>query len=340
MQAPPSVGLKRPSKLEGSGSISKVKTIIAIIAVAFILLACSRQEAGVKSAPIKTDGRGQVISNNRPPEVVSGVIVSETPTAVSPLAIQYIGHDADGDPIQYKFRWYVDGAIVQEGVDGTLQPGEYKKGSTVFAEIIPSDEFGSGEPFRTPAVTILNQPPVITAVNLTPIPVSVGMTVIAEVEGFDPDGDIITYLYQWKVNGKTKAADENINSLNTNGLRKGDVISVFVTPSDGEGSGKGIESGGVTLSNSAPQIVSSPPSLSGSMVYTYQVVAKDPDGDILSFNLAAAPHGMTINPSTGLVRWEVPKDIPHDQSVLVKIVVDDHDGGIAVQEFSLALGMK
>jgi hypothetical protein len=34
-------------------------------------------------------------------------------------------------------------------------------------------------------------------------------------------------------------------------------------------------------------------------VYLYQVAAKDPDGDKLTYSLLKAPQGMTINPSTG-----------------------------------------
>lgn len=315
--------------------------IIILLTVTCFLVACTKHEGSEAPSSVVTGGSGDVgIVDNHPPEVVSGTIFPSNPTAGSPLVLQYIGRDQDGDPIQYRFRWYIDGAIVREGPDGKLEPGEYAKGSVVFAEIIPFDEFNTGAPYRTAPVTILNQPPVITSINLTPLPVFVGGPVTAEVEGFDADGDSIIYAYQWKVNGKGKAMAENTNSLDTKGLRKGDVISVIVTPSDGESQGKGFESGAITLSNSAPRIVSSPPSITGGMIYTYQVIAKDPDGDSLSYSLAEAPAGMTINPSTGLVRWEVPKDMFGGQGVSAKIVVDDHDGGIAVQEFSLSLETK
>jgi hypothetical protein len=75
-------------------------------------------------------------------------------------------------------------------------------------------------------------------------------------------------------------------------------------------------------------------------VYTYQVTATDPDGDQLTYSLVTAPGGMTINPSTGLIRWELPKQVPEKQEITVKVAADDGDGGIAYQEYSLFLEMK
>ena len=46
---------------------------------------------------------------------------------------------------------------------------------------------------------------------------------------------------------------------------------------------------------------------------------------------------MTIDGSTGFIRWELPKEIAERQEVAIKISVDDGDGGTAYQEFSLSL---
>jgi hypothetical protein len=90
--------------------------------------------------------------------------------------------------------------------------------------------------------------------------------------------------------------------------------------------------------NAAPEITSTPPVVSDE-VYTYQVVARDPDKDKLTFSLEKYPPGMTIS-STGLIRWELPKEVAQKQEIPVKIKIDDGDGGSAYQEYSLFLQMQ
>ena len=57
--------------------------------------------------------------------------------------------------------------------------------------------------------------------------------------------------------------------------------------------------------NAAPRITSSPvTSASPAVPYRYAALATDPDGgDILTFSLATAPAGMTIDPASGLIQW-------------------------------------
>lgn len=42
--------------------------------------------------------------------------------------------------------------------------------------------------------------------------------------------------------------------------------------------------------------------------YAYDAEAIDADGDILVYSLVEYPEGMTIDPSTGLIEWQVPED--------------------------------
>jgi len=49
---------------------------------------------------------------------------------------------------------------------------------------------------------------------------------------------------------------------------------------------------------------------------------------------------MTIDRATGLIRWEVPKQVSEKQEIVVKIAVDDGDGGVSDQEYSLILNMQ
>jgi len=69
-----------------------------------------------------------------------------------------------------------------------------------------------------------------------------------------------------------------------------------------------------------PPIITSTPPLMGreDELYTYQVVAEDPDNDPLTYHLITAPRGMVMTAS-GLIRW-----IPQQEGVeIVRIQVSD-----------------
>lgn len=67
--------------------------------------------------------------------------------------------------------------------------------------------------------------------------------------------------------------------------------------------------------------------------YEYAVVATDNDGDTLTYALATAPQGMSIDADTGVIQWA-----PSDSQVgdyPVSVEVSDGRGGMATQEFEL-----
>jgi Putative Ig domain len=304
--------------------------LILLITVAFC--SCSKTEG-----PAAPSNRP---ADNAAPEVTVAAVFPEQPTSDKALTIEFTAKDREGDPMQFTFRWYVDNSLVQDSPGQTLEPGKYTRGSEVYAEVIAADSYSPGNPFRTKTVTVINQPPVITAVALSPVGPAPGALLTATPAATDPDGDDIKYSYQWKVNGKAVTEPQESNTFDTKGLRKKDMVFAVVTPTDRKLEGKPMDSEIVVLANSGPQITSTPPTGLANGVYLYQVTAKDPDGDRLTYSLLKSPQGMTIDPSTGLIRWEPPKEVQGKSDVPIKISVDDGDGGKALQEYSLTLEMK
>lgn len=273
---------------------------------------------------------------NRPPIIISAKIYPDLPTAEKPLTAHFSGEDAEGDTIRCVFRWYVDGALVQEGPDGNLQPGPYRKDSKVFVEVIPSDKFSSGALYKSDTITIGNAPPVVSSISLTPGNPRAGDVITAAPVVTDPDGDWTKNAYQWYVNDKPATEPGAEDRFSTAGLKKKDKVNVSVTPTDGESTGDPKVSNTIMIANSPPRIASNPPTALANGTYRYEVLALDPDGDRLTYALAKAPQGMTINPSTGLITWE-PKPVNAREEVAVKIVVNDGDGGSMDQEYSVIL---
>jgi len=307
--------IKRMAAARQTGKLWVIAAVILLAAGAAAYYVLRYQGTGLSvpvsapAAPAAATGqqtRGAEARNN-PPVVLSASITPATATANDRLRILYVGSDPEGDPIDWRFRWLINGTAIQEGPSSMLEPGTFKRGDTVSAEVIGSDQYSSSAPFMTKAVTIGNMPASISDVTLSPEQAFIGTTIIAKPAGSDPDGDDILYLYQWRVNGNAVGGPVRDNTFSTDGLKKRDVVSVVVTGTDGFATSGPVVFGSVMLGNRPPKITSLPPSGLQNGFLEYQATALDADGDQLHFSLTRFPEGMTIDKNTGLVRWELPK---------------------------------
>ncbi len=211
----------------------------------------------------------------------------------------------------------------------------FHQGDLVSVEVIPSDGKTEGSPAQSPVVRIGNNPPSVRAVKLSPEALSSGQSVHAEVEGFDKEGDPIHYDYEWYINDRR--VDGNVESdLDGAFVHSSDRIAVKVIPSDPFSQGEPKMSNVAVVVNHPPEITSLPPTEAEEGKYTYQVIAKDPDGDPLHYSLVEAPPEMSIHPTSGLLEWNVAK-FP-TEGVSVKVQVDDAKGGKSIQQFVLRAG--
>jgi hypothetical protein len=341
------------SSVQISGGVARIRLTWALVIIVLLLvlvaiaivLSPSKEQGPTGTAARTTSvteqaGTGTTRpAGNMPPVVRSAVIVPESPAADTTLGVSYSASDPEGDALNMEFRWYVDSVLVQSGPNSSLQPGPFHKGSSVYAEVIPADQYSSGNSLATDRVVIANTPPTVSSVKLGPDRAFVGTMVTAAALGTDPDGDEITYTYLWRVNGNPVGKAVRENTFDTSALHKKDSVSVMVDFTDGEASGGPVISNSVVLQNRKPEITSTAPVALQGRVYTYAVVARDPDGDVLKYRLERFPDGMTIDPSSGQIRWELPKDMmfPGRNEIKVKVTVDDGDGGTDSQEFSIIL---
>ena len=88
--------------------------------------------------------------------------------------------------------------------------------------------------------------------------------------------------------------------------------------------------------NAAPVIFSEPKTnATAGFVYTYWVVAQDPDKDPLTYSLTTSPTGMTIDPLVGKVSWEPGISDLGDRMIIVSVA--DDKGGVTAQNFTLTV---
>jgi len=71
------------------------------------------------------------------------------------------------------------------------------------------------------------------------------------IQSQDPDGDQVSYRYQW-IKNDAEMAGENGNILKAGNFGKGDALQVRITPSDGKQDGKPFLSNPVKILNAAP----------------------------------------------------------------------------------------
>jgi len=313
-----------------------VKRTLTALLVLMVCWGCNREPAtpggpGTSGAPSPEGGIPL-------PVITYADIAPPDPTAENALAVSYTALGGEGRPELFTFRWYVDGTLVDGANGNVLEQQNFRKGSRVEAEVIPTDGKRQGAPVRTRAVIIRNSPPVVVSADLSPVPIFTGDLVSVNAAGQDRDGDTVIFEVQWLVNSKNVAASEK-GLLNTAGLKKRDVISAMVTPFDGADRGAPVFTSYLSISNRNPDITSTPPAGLQNGVYLYQVAAMDKDGDPVSYSLVAAPPGMTIDRATGEIKWSPPLS-PDRQQMTVKVAAEDGDGGVSYQEFSLTIEMR
>jgi hypothetical protein len=295
-----------------------------------ILAGCSSESNQSGAIP----GSGASQSGN-PPPVIQHAAVFPTPLILSgPVAVQIEADNTGRNPLTFRYQWLINGYRVDGEIHPTLSPARLKLGDKVEVEIIAADGQTSGKPYRTEPAIVGNTPPEVVKVSIE----STGSdrsTMHALAEGVDVDQDAIHYAYRWWRNG-TLVAGGDTATLNTGAFSRDDSITVEVIPRDAGGAGKSKLSEPVALGNNAPKITSHPPSKFDKGVFVYNVQAIDDDKDSLKYLLEAAPSGMTIDPVTGMISWQVASDVKGTHRV--RILVQDGQGGSAFQDFDLSPG--
>jgi RHS repeat-associated protein len=90
----------------------------------------------------------------------------------------------------------------------------------------------------------------------------------------------------------------------------------------------------VSKSGGPPSIRSVPPTEAAIGIgYLYSIVARDAEGDPLTFRLLAAPVGMTIAENTGVISWTPAAEQLGEQDVVIQ--VSDGIGGAVTQAFRI-----
>ncbi|MCK4658684.1 MAG: tandem-95 repeat protein [Phycisphaerae bacterium] len=271
--------------------------------------------------------------DNHPPQITS------TPTFTATVGQEYVyqaaAFDEDGDTLTFALETAPAGASITS-TNGliTWTPLAGQVGVNEFLLRVEDDEgaWASQQWAVTASLYGDNQAPTITS---TPIFVAVvDQEYRYDVEADDPDRDQLTYSLTARPAGMQIEASTGLITW-TPSQEQVDTHEVVVRVDDGRG-GWATQSYVLTVSqygdNTAPRIVSTPPfTAQVGEVYTYQVVAVDDDGDVLTYSLETSPAGMEMVSTTGLITWTPTAMQTGNHEVNIR-VVDGH-GGWATQAY-------
>jgi hypothetical protein len=199
--------------------------------------------------------------------------------------------------------------------------------------IVVWTQVGFGRHYFPLRVRPLNEPPVVTSqaetVALEDAPYAYAL------KATDLNDDPLTFVLVSGPEGMTIDPQTGLLAWNPTQEDLG-VVQIEIRVDDAGGASGGQSFSLTVLNTNDPPVITSLPDTAAveDSLYTYTPLATDPDPvDSITFSLAAAPEGMSIDPQTALISWTpAQKDVG---VVQVAVHATDASGGVAQQPFTL-----
>lgn len=241
-----------------------------------------------------------------------------------------------GDPLlDASYRLRAGSPAIDAGVAHFERTGE-----VIWDE--PSSNYTGSAPdlgwLESAAPTGGGQPPTVTSVSITPSGPRTNTLLTANATATDPDGDAVSFTYQWRKNGSALpgATGRTLDLSVAGNGDKGDAISVTVTASDGASSSAPSTSSAVTILNSEPAFradLGDRSSVEGTAI-SLSAAATDADGDPLTYAATGLPPGLSIGATTGTISGTIASGATGGSPYAVSVTVRDGTAVDATDTFA------
>ncbi len=266
-------------------------------------------------------------------------VLGSIPVTVGANAIYFypaMAVDPDGDTLSYRLSNAPDGSQI-DPLTGEIEWTPTEAG--VYSFTVEATDGRGGRAVQEYEVAVLvrndNTDPVFTS---EPRETAVeGIAYSYPVAATDDEGDRLQFFLDEAPEGASIDRNTGVVSWIP------DTVSATPQPfsvrvTDGRG-GSAVQAFGVTVGedtgNIAPQFDSEPGTIAvAGERYRYDAIASDANDDVLRYELAVRPNGMSIDAETGTIVWEPKLSQVGEQTVIVR--VEDGRGGIDLQAFSIA----
>jgi len=272
-----------------------------------------------------------VVNVNDPPVITSSPITSAYEDSL--YTYHVVAVDQDRDTLSYRLL-QSPATMTIDAATGTITwtPDDINVGNNQISVQVSDGNGEAAVQSFTLNVVNVNDPPVITS---SPITSAYEDSLYAyDVKATDEDSDTLSYILVTSPIGMTIDSSTGIIRW---APRRADVgiKQIKIQVSDGHGGTAAQDYSLNVISVNHPPVFSSTPITSTyeDALYTYAANAADDDGDILSYSLLTSPAGMTIDSSTGIIRWTPQQADVGQNNVVVK--ASDNNGGIATQTYTL-----
>ena len=198
----------------------------------------------------------------------TGPVTIETPTIQSVSVVPNNANDATtltatpqtsdpyGRTITDSYQWFLNGTAISGATNQTLTlPSGLAAGNTITVQVTANDGTISSSVFTTEPATVGSINPVtielpaVQSVTITPDNPNDTTTLTAAPTSTDPNGQPVTYSYQWVQNGAVMSgATGQTLTLKPATTNVNDTFAVEVTPTDGTLTGDLFTSSNVTVS--------------------------------------------------------------------------------------------
>ncbi len=262
------------------------------------------------------EGEASVTISNSAPLTQSVQVLPSVGTVLDSFECFGSNSDADGDPLSYTYRWFVDDQPINATTSQITASVGFTRGNWLDCEITATDGSEVGTAVASAqSSTILNSPP-STPGSPTPSVDADAYTdddllCEATTTSADPDGDALTYTMEWIKSSATipsltaqfAAQDPLVLELSSAMTQRGEEWSCHIRANDGTQLSDSAGSATITIINSLPTepyIETSPYTANGVVTPDQDIrcyidgASSDADEDAITYHMEWLEDGNSI----------------------------------------------